>query len=137
MTFLTKFMFINLNEIILKTVERKYLNTLYHPKILAYVVYLAPQIDPILTIFHQKLPILTKLTSLIIFLTKVELINLTEVAYNDIKGLLFQKKKCNAIFDLSLSHCGGYNIPPCCEKSQFLKFTKYKVVIHHSKYIFL
>ena len=89
MTFLTKFMFINLTEIILKTFERKYF--LYHPKILAYFVILAPQIDPILTIFHQKLPILTKLTSLMIFMTKVELINLTEMTYNDIQGLLFQK----------------------------------------------
>ena len=82
-------MFINLTETILKTVERKYF--LYHPKILAYVAILAPQIDPILTIFHQKLPILTKLTSLMIFMTKVELINLTEMTYNDIQGLLFQE----------------------------------------------
>ena len=106
---LTKFMFINLTEIILKTVERKYF--LYHPKI--YVIILAPQIDPILTIFHQKLPILIKLTSLMIFMTKVELINLTEMTLTIYKSCSFRNKKnCNVIFDLSLSHCGGYNIPP-------------------------
>ena len=80
MTFLTKFMSINLTEIIFRNFYGKiYLTTL--PKSWHLTSFWRPKYTKITRFwhFHQKWPILTKLTPLMKFLTKYMSINLNEI----------------------------------------------------------
>ena len=87
MTFLSRFLSINLSEIIFRNIYGKnYLTTF--PKFW-HMTSFWPQKWPNFDYFQQKWPILTKFTPLMTFLTRFLSINLTEITLRNFYGKIY------------------------------------------------